>query len=150
IQIYILEEYFARTGFYLLQSVSELEESYGTGDPPNVPIRVKRSIQAIRRIVRTQAKRWGWYYHDNLGEPLWIDNPDGQTWIAGCLEGHLDRKEYPFLQAVFTWRSAEDVPEHLAADEAADRAISLGIQIDPGLTPEQAEALTYQRHEAWC
>jgi hypothetical protein len=140
-QTFRIEEDLARSAFHLLQCFDEFKQSYGAESPPVIPLRVERSLKAIRGIVSHQIDRWGWSD---------LKRPDGKTFIAGHLQRHRDRKELPYLRAVLTWRLAENVEPHGKADDEADRARKLGIVSDPDLTPEQAKSLALDLHEGWC
>jgi hypothetical protein len=136
-----IEECLARSAFHLLQCFDEFEQSYGAESPPVIPLRVERSLKAIRGIVSHQIDRWGWSY---------LKRPDGKAFIAEHLQRHHDRKELPYLRALLTWRLAENIKPHGMADDEVDRARMLGIVPDPDLTPDQAKSLTWELHEKWC
>jgi hypothetical protein len=108
------------------------------GDARALPLHVDRALKPIGRCFRRWMEQWGWRHY--LG-------PDGEKHIAAAIDRHHREKEAPYLQAMLSWRSAEDLAPNEFADGEAERAERLGFT--PTMPPEEAGKIVWPLQKRW-
>src|SRR5262249_45179455 len=92
----------------------------------------------LPEMVETRFRLWGWDY---------ALTPEGLKEISERVQGHRESTYIPLLDAALSRAYGRHLKRHIGADNLADKARALDIK--PTMTPEEGDAVIWNRHRAW-